>query len=155
MMQEALKEQDTQHPTQDNLPATEAPATQAQTDQTSPENQQTRTARLFLEDFVVTALLRTGRALSPSELSQSAEGFSLSRARLRDGLEGSRRIVPTIVTGNWRCVPNIAVGRAMSARVAHWKALLKNCCRPWASRCRYPSWCAIVDDAQRHSGCGA
>lgn len=86
-MQEALKEQDTQHPTQDHPLAAE-PATAA-----APENQQTRTARLFLEDFVVTALLRTGRALSPSELSQSAEGFSLSRARLRDGLEGSRRIV--------------------------------------------------------------
>jgi hypothetical protein len=92
MMQEALKEQDTQHPTQDHPPAAEAPADQPTTE-AAPENQQTRTARLFLEDFVVTALLRTGRALSPSELSQSAEGFSLSRARLRDGLEGSRRIV--------------------------------------------------------------
>ncbi|HEX8238032.1 MAG TPA: hypothetical protein VF600_18980 [Abditibacteriaceae bacterium] len=98
MMQEALKEQDTQHPTdasEADTPTTDVSANEAAHPATpaSPENQQTRTARLFLEDFVVTALLRTGRALSPSELSQSAEGFSLSRARLRDGLEGSRRIV--------------------------------------------------------------
>lgn len=59
----------------------------------APEASQTRLARLFLEDFVTTALLRQGRALKGTELAAAAEGFSLSRTGLREGLEGSPRIM--------------------------------------------------------------
>jgi hypothetical protein len=46
-----------------------------------------------LEDFVVTSLLRTGRALKNSELSGAAEGFTLTRAALREGLQYTERVV--------------------------------------------------------------
>ena len=52
----------------------------------------TRIARAFLEDFVVTALLRQGRALKSSELAAAAEGFTVSRMALREGLAQSRRV---------------------------------------------------------------
>ncbi|MDQ3812486.1 MAG: hypothetical protein M3347_00890 [Armatimonadota bacterium] len=58
-----------------------------------------RTARLFLEDFVVTALLRMGRPLRGGELTAAAEGFSLSRAALREGLAHSQRL--TLVDREW------------------------------------------------------
>jgi hypothetical protein len=46
-----------------------------------------------LEDFVVTSLLRTGRALKNSELSAAADGFTLTRAALREGLQYTERVV--------------------------------------------------------------
>jgi len=49
-------------------------------------------ARLILEDFVVTQLLRQGRALKNSDLESAATGFSLSRAVMREGLAHSRRV---------------------------------------------------------------
>lgn len=52
-----------------------------------------RIARLFLEDFVVTSLLRHGRPLRPSELIAGSPGFALSRAGLKAGLHDSRRVV--------------------------------------------------------------
>lgn len=59
---------------------------------TDDSDREARLARLFLEDLVVTALLRQGRALKPNELAD-AGGFTPSRAALRDGLAGSRRVV--------------------------------------------------------------
>ena len=53
-----------------------------------------RLARLVLEDYVVTTLLKTGRALRGDELAGGAEGFTLSRGALREGLEGSKRVYP-------------------------------------------------------------
>lgn len=49
-----------------------------------------RVARLVLEDFAVTQLLSRGRALRNTELTGAAEDFSLTRAGLKEGLEGSR-----------------------------------------------------------------
>lgn len=49
--------------------------------------------QLFLEDFVVTALLRQGRALKTAELTSAAEGLSLSRAAIHDALDDSDRLV--------------------------------------------------------------
>lgn len=57
------------------------------------EDPGTRIARLFLEDYVVTSLLRHGRALRPSEIIAGGPGFALSRAGLRAGLENSKRVV--------------------------------------------------------------
>lgn len=48
--------------------------------------------QLFLEDFVVTALLRQGRPLKTAELTAAAEGLSLPRAALHEALEDSERI---------------------------------------------------------------
>jgi hypothetical protein len=56
------------------------------------DDPQARAALLFLEDFVVTQLLRQGRALSHIELSGAAENFSLGRSALRRALENSTRI---------------------------------------------------------------
>lgn len=49
--------------------------------------------QLFLEDFVVTALLRQGRPLKTAELTAAAEGLSLPRAALHEALEDSARLV--------------------------------------------------------------
>lgn len=49
-------------------------------------------AHLVLEDFVVTNLLRVGRGLKNSDLQSAAEGFTLSRDVLRDGLHDSKRV---------------------------------------------------------------
>ena len=57
------------------------------------EDPGTRIARLFLEDYVVTSLLRHGRALRPSEIIAGGPGFALSRAGLRAGLQESKRVV--------------------------------------------------------------
>jgi hypothetical protein len=46
-----------------------------------------------LEDFVTTQLLRVGRPLKNSELSAAAEGFTLPRAALREGLSFATRVV--------------------------------------------------------------
>ncbi|MBV9864500.1 MAG: hypothetical protein JO316_04070 [Abitibacteriaceae bacterium] len=61
----------------------------------TPEDSQTRLARRFLEDFVVTSLLRQGRALKGNELAAAAEGFTASRIGLREGLAHSQRVVLT------------------------------------------------------------
>src|SRR5688572_9294818 len=50
-------------------------------------------ARLVLEDFVVTTLLRLGRSLSSNDITAAAEGFQLSRAVLKEGLAQSRRVI--------------------------------------------------------------
>lgn len=72
-----------------------APAESAPTESTPEKAPDPRhaLARLVLEDFVVTQLLRQGRPLKNSDLTAAAEGFTLSRATLRDGLAGSRRVV--------------------------------------------------------------
>ena len=44
-------------------------------------------ALLFLEDFVVTQLLRKGKSLKGTELSSAAEGFHLSRGALHEALQ--------------------------------------------------------------------
>lgn len=66
------------------------------TENTEPEEELedpgTRIARLVLEDYVTTALLRHGRPLRGSELVAAAD-FKLSRAGLRAGLHDSRRIL--------------------------------------------------------------
>lgn len=46
-----------------------------------------------LEDYVTTQLLRVGRPLKNSELSAAAEGFSLTRAAIREGLGYATRVV--------------------------------------------------------------
>ncbi len=51
-----------------------------------------RVASLFLEDFVVTALLRAGRALPHTDLNAGSESLSVSRSALRRALESSNRI---------------------------------------------------------------
>jgi hypothetical protein len=55
------------------------------------EDPGTRIARLVLEDYVTTTLLRHGRPLRGSEVVAGAD-FKLSRAGLRAGLHNSRRI---------------------------------------------------------------
>ena len=57
------------------------------------EDPGTRIARLFLEDYVVTSLLRHGRPLRPSEIIAGGPGFALSRAGLKAGLQESKRVV--------------------------------------------------------------
>jgi len=64
-----------------------------------PYDSATHTASLFLEDFVVTALLRLGRPLRGGELTAAAEGFGLTRAALREGLARSQRV--TLVGREW------------------------------------------------------
>lgn len=51
------------------------------------------TALLFLEDFVVTQLLRKGRSLKTAELASAAEGFHLSRGALHEGLKNNPLVV--------------------------------------------------------------
>jgi hypothetical protein len=46
-------------------------------------------ALLFLEDFVVTQLLRKGKSLKSTELSSAAEGFHLSRGALHEALHNN------------------------------------------------------------------
>ncbi len=65
------------------------------------EDPGTRIARLFLEDYVVTSLLRHGRALRPSEIISGQPGFSLSRAGLKAGLHDSKRVVHTEREWEW------------------------------------------------------
>lgn len=48
--------------------------------------------RLFLEDFVVTSLLASGRALRAGELAAKATGFSPSRRALREVMEEAQRV---------------------------------------------------------------
>ncbi len=48
-----------------------------------------RLARLAIEDFAVTLLLKNGRAITTAELSSAAEGWTLSKNVLKAGLEGS------------------------------------------------------------------
>jgi hypothetical protein len=80
------------------------------------EDPGTRIARLFLEDFVITSLLRHGRALRPSELIASSPGFTLSRAGLKAGLAGSRRVVNVDREWEW----------ALRAERARWSREEKN-----------------------------
>jgi hypothetical protein len=49
-------------------------------------------------------LLRTGRALSPSELSQSAEGFSCREPVCAMASKAAAALSRMIATGNWPCV---------------------------------------------------
>lgn len=58
-----------------------------------PDDTDARLARLYLEDLAVTALLRQGRALKPNEMA-GADGFTPSRAALREALQDSRRVTP-------------------------------------------------------------
>lgn len=48
-----------------------------------------RLARNSVEDFVVTMLLKSGRAVGTAEISSAAEGWTLSKNVLKAGLEGS------------------------------------------------------------------
>ena len=50
-------------------------------------------ARQFLDDYVVTALLRNGRALTHAELQNPAENFAPGRSALRRALENSVRVM--------------------------------------------------------------
>ena len=58
------------------------------------DNPQHLLALRVLEDFSVTQLLRVGRTMRPSEISSNAEGFTLSRAAIREGLHHAARVVP-------------------------------------------------------------
>ncbi len=58
----------------------------------NPHSSDARLAQLVIEDLVVTALLRTGRALSHAELNAATEGLSLGRTALKHALESSTRI---------------------------------------------------------------
>ncbi|HEX8832936.1 MAG TPA: hypothetical protein VF719_01985, partial [Abditibacteriaceae bacterium] len=71
----------------------DAPDLENQTQYTDLDNFEHVLALRVLEDFVVTSMLRQGRALKFSELSAAAEGFSLSRAALREGIHFSERVV--------------------------------------------------------------
>lgn len=51
-----------------------------------------RLARLVIEDYVVTSLLRTGKGLRSDELASGNIGFTLSRGAMREGLENSSRV---------------------------------------------------------------
>lgn len=62
------------------------------TDETS-EDRDAQIARQFLDDYVVTALLRNGRALSHAELANPAENFAPGRSALRRALENSGRVI--------------------------------------------------------------
>jgi len=57
-------------------------------DTTVPSN-----ASLFIEDFVVTQLLRKGKSLKSAELSSAAEGFHLSRGALHEAIENNDLVI--------------------------------------------------------------
>lgn len=81
------------------------------------EDPGTRIARLFLEDYVVTMLLRHGRALRPSEIIAGQPGFALSRAGLRAGLQSSKRVVHTEREWEWALrVERAALSREEKSR---------------------------------------
>lgn len=63
-------------------------------DETSSSEEEFSPALLFLEDFVVTALLSAGRPLKNGELAQKAEasGWTLNRPALREALGSSKRL---------------------------------------------------------------
>jgi hypothetical protein len=50
-------------------------------------------ASLFLEDFVVTQLLRKGKSLKSAELADAAESFHLSRGALHEALKDNPLVV--------------------------------------------------------------
>lgn len=52
-----------------------------------------RLARMTVEDFVLTLLLKNGRATPTAEISSAAEGWTLSKNVLKAGLEGSTLLV--------------------------------------------------------------
>lgn len=57
------------------------------------EDRDAQIARQFLDDYVVTALLRAGRALTHAELANPAENFAPGRSALRRALQNSERII--------------------------------------------------------------
>ncbi|MBW3636385.1 MAG: hypothetical protein KY445_07965, partial [Armatimonadetes bacterium] len=61
--------------------------------ETDDEGEEFSPVHLFLEDFVVTALLSAGRPLRGGELSQRAENFALPRQSLREALKNSQAVV--------------------------------------------------------------
>ncbi len=61
--------------------------------ETEDEIEEGSPATLFLEDFVVTALLSAGRPLRAGELAARADGFSPSRHGLKQALRDSKRLV--------------------------------------------------------------
>jgi len=77
-----------------------AASDEAAAEETQPDDDATRIARLFLHDFVVTSLLRQGKALKTTELvAAAAQGasagsprFQISRASLQHGGEGSPQL---------------------------------------------------------------
>lgn len=80
-----------------SLPETEhqlEPETPASSDENSSGEDEFSPALLFLEDFVVTALLSAGRPLKNGELAQKAEaaGWTLNRPALREALASSKRL---------------------------------------------------------------
>ena len=50
-------------------------------------------ASLFLEDFVVTQLLRKGKSLKSAELADAADGFHLSRGALHEALKDNQLVI--------------------------------------------------------------
>lgn len=80
----------------DSSPITE-PVTEPTTE--SADERETRLAKLTLEDFLVSTLLSRGRAIKSAELNAASEGFSLTRAGLREGLEGTQQVV--LVDRDW------------------------------------------------------
>ena len=50
-------------------------------------------ASIFLEDFVVTQLLRKGKSLRSAELSDAAEGFHLTRGALHEALKDNPLVI--------------------------------------------------------------
>ncbi len=57
------------------------------------EDRETPIARAFLDDYVVTALLRAGRALSHAEIASATDNFAPGRSALRRALENNNRIL--------------------------------------------------------------
>ena len=57
------------------------------------EERELRLARMAVEDFALTLLLKNGRAISTAEISSAAEGWTLSKNILKAGLEGSALLV--------------------------------------------------------------
>jgi hypothetical protein len=108
----------TETSTETNIPepALEEVEAEETQEQEELEDPGTRIARLFLEDYVVTMLLRHGRALRPSEIIAGQPGFALSRAGLRAGLQNSKRVVHLERDWEW----------AMRAQRASWTREEKN-----------------------------
>lgn len=75
------------------LEETPPPSPELEEVETEDEGEEFSPVHLFLEDFVVTALLSAGRTLRSGELSQRAENFVLPRQSLREALKGSTRLV--------------------------------------------------------------
>lgn len=84
---------------------TPAPVAPVAPVETEPE-EEFSPALLFLEDFVVTSLLSAGHALTPEQLAERAEGWSLPTQALESALAKSKRV--GIDEGRWNSAWQLA-----------------------------------------------